>query len=158
MFFSFDEPSPIAEIVPVLAPLVAPLVVPLVKLAAKVGYFPCPAGVGNCSVTGVGFQPVRFMFYVAKKPGDPNDRNDQNSNMGSGISDAALNQNSINWCGGSGAPAQFGNRMSITKCISIVANGTVVCEAALASIEPDGFTLNFTAVNAEYGICWEAIA
>ena len=154
MFFSFEEPQDIITVVPLLAPLLAPLV----RLLAKVGYFLCPASVGSYSVTGVGFLPVTVKFVVAKKPGDPNDHNDQNSQMCSGISDALLNQNSINWCGGSGAPAQFGNRLSITKCLCIVQNGTVALEANLVSMNEDGFILNFTVVNTEYGICWEAVA
>lgn len=111
---------------------------------ARVGFFACPGSIGNYSVTGLGFKPQRVTFG-AVKPG-----------LGSclcalGRMDSVGNQDCMTWTQGK-------SDSSHAFAIYVVANsGTTLVAAAYVSMDDDGFTLNFTIVDSEFDIQWDAI-
>jgi hypothetical protein len=118
---------------------------------AKVGYFISPGVLGNYSVTGLGFKPATIKFCVSLNIGNVN-----NWRTCFGMIDLNGNQNVGFILGGGGNKFLGDNK--VDRCIYIVNEiGVIVVQATYVSMDNDGFTLNFSAINTNYTIRWMAI-
>lgn len=117
----------------------------------KVGTFQCPAATGNLAVTGVGFKPGLVEFTATLT-------STSFASMGHGAMDASGNQWHQSAIYGN-TPNQRSDYTS-TACIAQVQNlgGAVAYyfAAGYVSMDSDGFTINFTAVNTLWRIAWRA--
>lgn len=97
------------------------------------------------SVTGVGFQPKAVIFFFTKQAaaGFTN-----YVNAGVGFVDSALNQRVVSITARDGQNrSDNGRRRSDTRAIMFLSGGgppTLAAEARVTSLDPDGFTLNWT--------------
>ena len=114
-------------------------------LVTATGSFTVPSSTGNKSVTGLSFQPKYVIFYATFETTDTNDFGSSASAMyGIGISSTsqvALVYTGIN----SGTGDSYENT---SDCILFYSYTTKDVEAALVSLNSDGFTVNFTTANA----------
>jgi hypothetical protein len=135
----------VPAIVPVLVPEIA-AVLPL----AQVGVFTCPATIGNYSVTGLGFKPKSVAFFVSKAPGLQT-----HFCCCQGVMDQAGNQCSMTWAGVWSNTFKGDSRQD--KCIyTINSSGISQVTASYVSMDDDGFTLDFLAVNPVFNVQWLA--
>lgn len=114
-------------------------------LSMASGSFNCPAATGNDSQTGVGFQGVAGFFFLTGLTADGNGVDFQ---LGFGAAAAATARAAISAADDDAVATTVSRRQTTnTRCIHLrdPANANVV-EADFVSFDPDGFTLNFTAV------------
>jgi hypothetical protein len=118
------------------------------------GTFQCPASTGNFSVSGVGFRPGRVEFTMSLASTDY-------IASGQGVMDA----NSVGW-----AMSQIYRRSTAlgTSDVVLAATGGVCIQmrneagsanyvrATFVSMDANGFTVNFSAVNTGFFIGWRA--
>ena len=119
-------------------------------LSCFVGSFTVPAGTGNKSVSGVGFQPKCVIFFSNRRSADgKSGSNSENDDMpltilgiANSSSSRAVIYNTNDFSGGN--PTASG-----TECIHTqgAALGTFFA-ADFISMDSDGFTVNFTTANA----------
>jgi len=117
-------------------------------IKVKVGSFTCPADTGNYSVTGLGFKPRYVDFMIGMEATaysiTANGWMDYNGNQGA-VSTSGINTG-----------AEYCER-SITRCLHVVDTvGSIFIYATFVSMNNDGFTINFGAVNVTYTIMWKA--
>jgi hypothetical protein len=118
---------------------------------AKVGHFTSPSATGNLSVTGLGFRPKVIEFVGCK-----NDGMQTWFFLSSGFADDARNQN-VSILAGNFSNLFLGD-CKLDRCIYLVNTArNIQVMATLVSMDEDGFTLNFTAVNPAFVIRWKAI-
>jgi hypothetical protein len=117
----------------------------------KVGSFSVPGSTGNHSVTGLGFKPGLVVItggWIAIT----------NTNLAShGAMDGSGNQwAQSNW---SDVGNIHGTHRDTAACMLLcIPAGTVVVRAEYVSMDADGFTINFTAVNPSSRVSWVAYA
>ena len=118
---------------------------------ARIGHFVCPGILGLYSVVGLGFKPKMVTFWVSK--GQEVDK--QYFCCCQGMMDANGNQNAMSWAGGGGKIAGSTN---LNKCMDAINQaGISQVTAEYVSMDDDGFTINFTVVNALFVIRWKAV-
>jgi hypothetical protein len=115
----------------------------------KTGWFSCPASIGNHSVIGLGFKPKCVALFTCKEPGIGNFVCCQ------GVMDYFGNQHSMTWAASS--TNIKGNSSRTLAIYSVNASGVVKVSADYISMDGDGFTLNFTVVDVDFDIHWDAI-
>lgn len=118
--------------------------------ASKAGWCACPGSTGNYSVTGLGFKPKCVMFFVSKNPGQS-----AAFRLCQGVMDHYGNQWSVTWATDGSTQSDSKRDMAI---YTLNASGVLQVAASYVSMDDDGFTLNFTNVNANYDIHWKATA
>ena len=116
----------------------------------QVGVFTCPETVGNYSVTGLGFQPKCVEFWVSKGPGLQT-----HFCCCQGMADANGNQNCMTWAGVWSNIFKGDSRVDL--CMYTINSSGNSQVTATVSMDADGFTVNFTAVNSAFIIRWKAI-
>jgi hypothetical protein len=120
------------------------------SIDARIGCFTCPSVTGNYSVTGLGFRPKIVKFWVSKAPGLRT-----HFTCCQGMMDAVGNQNSMTWAG---RWSDMKGDSRIDLCIyTINSSGNAQVIGSYVSMDSDGFTINFTAVNTLFIVRWEAI-
>ena len=120
-------------------------------MQAKVGHFACPGSVGNFSVTGLGFKPKVIEFIGSK-----NDGWQTWFFHSDGFADDSGNQ-SVSLCVGNFSNL-FRGDCALDKCVYLRNTaGAYQVVATLVSMDPDGFTLNFTVTNSVFVIRWKAV-
>lgn len=124
-------------------------------MASKVGSFALPTATGNLGVTGVGFQPVAILFFCTWA---------STSNQlaqGLGMCDENGNEFSCCWTNDNGASNANTARIgSASHCVTLRddTDSAIDKQAALVSMDSDGFTLNFTTADATAGLTCRYIA
>jgi hypothetical protein len=118
---------------------------------AQTGYFASPSSTGNFSITGLGFRPKVIEFVGSK-----NDGLQTWFFHSQGFADDAGNQN-VSTLAGNFSNLWVGDT-KFDRCIYLINTGrNVQVMATLVSMDVDGFTLNFTAVNPMFVVRWKAI-
>lgn len=120
------------------------------------GSFACPGSTGSQAVTGVGFKPKAVFFFYNEKTADGSAAGGA---LGFGISDASANQfaNSISDDDALGT-SNTGNSTSLVSAIRYdSASQAAVYQAAVTSMDTDGFTVNWTTVSSGVVISYLAI-
>lgn len=117
----------------------------------KVGSFTCPGSTGNKVVSGLGFKPGMVTFAIGLAA------NTEYVFDHDGAMDASGNQ----WSTGGYARPSVGvaeSDASTTRCINLPSDaGTgLFVGASYVSMDTDGFTINFSAVNTAFTILWKA--
>ena len=110
----------------------------------KQGSFFKKTSTGNQSIAGVGFQPKALIFYWTRqaKPGF-----NATSSIGIGFVSGTSNERAISWTEEDNAATSVtGLRVSESRAIILLSQSTPVlgAQAELASMDSDGFTLNWT--------------
>src|SRR3990167_1863853 len=110
----------------------------------KQGSFFKKTSTGNQSIAGVGFQPKALIFYWTRqaKPGF-----NATSSIGIGFVSGTSNERAISWTEEDNAATSVtGLRVSESRAIILLSQSTPVLgsQAELASMDSDGFTLNWT--------------
>ena len=117
-------------------------------LSAKVGTFAQPNSTGNQSITGVGFQPKIVLFWMSAPTGNGSAANVQ---WGQGVATSSSNRLYFSSSADNNVTNYTGERRATkTSCIGLVAvaSATVTVEADFVSMDSDGFTVNWTTVDA----------
>lgn len=114
------------------------------------GLFQCPASTGTYSVTGLGFKPKLVQFTTQLSTSNYN-----------GIGIGAMTE-TTQWSNSTMDRNSTGNNTSSysnSNCIQHISetSGNYVL-AAYSSMDTDGFTVNFSAVNTLFRIMWVAQA
>lgn len=117
------------------------------QIEVKVGSFTCPASTGNYLVTGVGFKPRVIEFTIMRAIGT-------SARSYIGWMDYNGNQGVNAWaCDGTNANTKY----SVSRCILLINDiAGIVIDAGYTSMDDDGFTINFTTIDANYKILWKA--
>lgn len=97
-----------------------------------------PGATGNQSITGVGFKPDAIFFLSAGVGGAPPSNNTGVCNIIFGFTD------------GTNQKALFYNTVKQSQQVSKVIAKAAAILATLTSFDSDGFTLNYTAIEAKY--------
>lgn len=124
------------------------------RVLVRASGFVTPGFVGNQSITGLGFQPKAIIFFTggSNAAGGVWANNITNTvGMATSTTNTGAQGTFIN----SGVATSYsGVRNNSTKCFYVPSiNAGVLAEAAIVSMDPDGFTLNWTAaapMNAGY--------
>lgn len=121
----------------------------LSPISVKVGSFACPASTGYKKVTGMGFKPRIVEFKIGMEA-------TTYSITADGWMDYNGNQGATSTAG-LATGAEYCER-SITRCLHAVAtDGSIYIYATFVSMDSDGFTINFGAVNEAYTVNWKAV-
>ncbi len=109
-------------------------------LLAKTSTFNSPVGTGNQSVSGVGFQPKAVLFWITNRnsPGAS-----PGALFGRGWTDGA-NQAAAATIWQDGSDTTAGRQVNDKSILLVNVDGTVRTDAAIVSLDADGFTLNWT--------------
>lgn len=109
---------------------------------------------GTLGYTGVGFQPLAVIFIVPGNATADPEYSTTKGAMGYGLTDGTRNEFAA-WAGRTNAvSSSVSNYYQNTKCINFGhsatgTNGyTTLAEASISSLDIDGFTLNYSTVNA----------
>ncbi len=110
-----------------------------------------PTSVGSKSYTGAGFEPNTVLLIAQKDTANSPDATAANALLSVGASDGATH--GLAWAGGvDGAPTMIEkNRFYNDKCVAMITPGnppTVAALGALTSFDADGFTLDWSTVDA----------
>ena len=113
----------------------------------EIGSFTCPASTGDRAVTGVGFVPRVIEFHV----GVPS------NTTRLGFNEGAMNS-STQWVNStSGSSGTVSRNRDTTHCLGWTnIDGSWYIQASYVSLDSDGFTVNFNAVNTLGTIFWKA--
>ncbi|MGO9095117.1 MAG: IPT/TIG domain-containing protein, partial [Bryobacteraceae bacterium] len=115
---------------------------------AKAGRLTQPTATGEQAVTGLGFQPKVVLFWMT---GNTSDGSAANVQLSVGAATSSTNQ----WCfAGSAqdgsstglAPVRHNSTTAVAGAVA-VGSASVLAEAQLTSLDPDGFTLTWTAAD-----------
>lgn len=127
-------------------------------LNAKAGTFAINVGVGNQSITGLGFEPKLILFYPTKRTATGIGV-DGFSSFGAAISSVA--RFAVHGSSEDGAnPSACSRRGTDAACITFLIEGTINTdyEADFVSMDADGFTIDITnAPTAAYQIGYLAL-
>jgi len=110
------------------------------------GSFLCPTSTGNHSVTGIGFKPHLVIFFGGAKADPQGGGSGADMNLWFGVANRALEQwvSTINCINGA-ATTDATSAFSATSCILTHTTASAkLFEAAIVSMDDDGFTVNFT--------------
>lgn len=118
---------------------------------ARIGWFTCPAVAGHYSVTGLGFKPKIVRFWVSKAPGLQT-----HFCCCQGLMDDQGNQNSMTWAGVFSNIFKGDSRTNLCM-YTINSAGVSQVTGSYVSMDDDGFTVDFTAINPLYIVRWEAV-
>lgn len=118
-----------------------------------------PTTTGNQATTGAGAQPTALLTIT---PGDRATALDTNSSLGCGIcvgwGTSSTARGVAGWGGRSGRTTGDGNAYQRTALVAASLSNVIAAEADLVSLDADGFTLNWTTVNARAGyFVWIAL-
>ena len=119
----------------------------------KIGSFTCPAGTGNYSITGVGFQPRYFDFTVSQT------NSSDYITFGVGSMDYNGNQHAatIRRKALDGA-IDVRNMIVTNRCLLAVdKDASYLVSASFISMNSDGGTINFLDINTDFTILWKAV-
>lgn len=124
----------------------------------KVGTTQIPGSTGNQAVSGTGFQPSAVFF--ANGPGSLGVQDHEW--IGVGGSDGTDNYST--WAGARKGGPWLSNRNDTGKCITFAESSTgsggagrqIRAQASIASMDADGFTLNWSSVNGTRYFHWAA--
>ena len=113
----------------------------------EIGSFTCPASTGDRAVTGVGFVPRVIEFHVGVAP----------NTTRLGFNEGAMNS-STQWVNStSGSSGTVSRNRDTTHCLGWTnIDGSWYIQASYVSLDSDGFTVNFNAVNTGGTIFWKA--
>ncbi len=114
--------------------------------SVNVGGFAQPGSTGNQAITGVGFQPKAVLFFM----GDPtSDGSTIDLRMGLGFGISSTDRWAVSDDSDDGInPPDGSRRHDDSKCITLTDISSVVAAADLVSMDSDGFTINWTTVDA----------
>jgi len=115
-----------------------------------------PTSTGNQATTGVGFQPKAVMFFATYQTAEGTAANAQMA-VGAAVSSSSRAAIAVQGLDNV-STTDSDRRSSNTKCITLIDNAeTTLIEADFVSMDSDGFTLNFTTVQASnyniYALC-----
>lgn len=123
-------------------------------LNVKIGSFAQPSSTGNQAVTGVGFKPKLVIFMMNQLTADGDTTN---AKWGIGFGVSATDRYYMAGCAKNARTgSDSGDRQDNTRvigCVTSVAGGagfdpTTDCEADFVTMDNDGFTVNWTTVDA----------
>lgn len=121
---------------------------PVVAPQTKSGTFTGSGSTGNQAITGIGFQPELLIIITDLSS---NDTAAADAHFALGMASGASNQQALHFSDNGGvATTETSRSQQSGKIVSITnaAGSAVVVEAALASFDADGFTLNWTLASA----------
>ena len=118
-------------------------------LSVKVGSLTVPAGTGSQAISGLGFTPKAVLFFGAHHAlvAPPSGYDDLDLFVGAASSSSSRAVASMSQTQSSD-PIAADHDSDTTKCVKCLAAGTPTVDLAadLASLDADGFTLNWTTV------------
>mgnify|MGYP001571485066 CR=1 FL=1 len=122
---------------------------------AKTVKFTSPTSTGNQATTGIGFQPKAILFFATYQTAEGSAVNwNQCVGMATAASQAAIASQTLDNVNPFNSDRGQNNALSIYLMDSSAANLII---ASLVSLDADGFTLNFTTVQASaynlYALC-----
>jgi|GEM_PF-2754998 len=117
---------------------------------------------GSQSVTGIGFRPKAVIFYWTKQTAAGFMPQNSQVNMGAGFASGPANQSVVSITAvDRTAASDEGRRRSASNVILLLNGGgaptSVAAQAALTSLDADGFTVNWTTTSSAYLIHYIAL-
>ena len=125
-------------------------------LSTAVGIFTANSGTGTQAVTGVGFQPAAVLFWWSSHTSVGTT---VNGRFGQGFTDGTNDGAACTaWEDSASTTSNTRERITNAACITLVdETGTLLMEAAISSLDSDGFTLNWTTAGGSRKIAYLAL-
>lgn len=117
-------------------------------MLVKAGVFDSATVTGTQAITGIGFKPKLVILFSCKNAADTGTGVEANfiSMMGAGTGPTERFAGS-SWERDTSDPTEADRRFISTAILTMNENAVITMEADLASMDDDGFTLNWTTVN-----------